>query len=193
MRPTTSTLLTLTLTLTTTNALLNRQSSPSTTPSMPQGMTPEQYSCHADCGYCILGAQTQPTAYCTNSTWQSLLAGCEACANTADVWQYYGADVQSAAANCSIAVAFAPSSSSSVVVGTSSVNLVSSAVGETVTGSVRVISTTGTTATTGSVVATRTRTVSGTETKSSAAEATRGVGVGGLVAVVVAGVGGLVV
>ncbi|KAJ0311281.1 hypothetical protein COL5a_002301 [Colletotrichum fioriniae] len=57
-----------------------------------------KYECHENCGYAILGAAED--GYCTNSTWTDYFEGCLQCANTFDIWQYYGDGVTEAANGC---------------------------------------------------------------------------------------------
>ncbi|KAJ9137039.1 hypothetical protein NKR23_g9300 [Pleurostoma richardsiae] len=86
------------------------------------------YECHYDCGYAILGAQTE-SDYCTNSTWTNLLDGCLECANTEDIWQYYGTDVAAAASACGLSAD--PSPSSATVAATSTVASTGAAASDT--------------------------------------------------------------
>ncbi|UQC81434.1 uncharacterized protein CLUP02_06920 [Colletotrichum lupini] len=59
-----------------------------------------KYECHENCGYAILGAAED--GYCTNSTWTDYFEGCLQCANTFDIWQYYGDGVTEAADGCNL-------------------------------------------------------------------------------------------
>ncbi|KAK1719512.1 hypothetical protein CaCOL14_001788 [Colletotrichum acutatum] len=59
-----------------------------------------KYECHENCGYAILGAAED--GYCTNSTWTDYFEDCLQCANTFDIWQYYGDGVTEAADGCNL-------------------------------------------------------------------------------------------
>ncbi|KAJ5539301.1 hypothetical protein N7513_007633 [Penicillium frequentans] len=67
------------------------------------------YDCHEACGEVILMAQEG--SYCSSSNYSSDLNSCLKCAETCEIWQYYGTEVKYAAGNCSDSAT--PSSSSS--------------------------------------------------------------------------------
>jgi hypothetical protein len=61
-------------------------------------------------GYTILDASSEN---CNNSTWTSLLANCQECANTYNILRYYGDQVEAAAEDCGLTATFSPSAGAS--------------------------------------------------------------------------------
>ncbi|KAJ5643192.1 uncharacterized protein N7484_005699 [Penicillium longicatenatum] len=104
------------------------------------------YDCHEACGEVILMAQEG--SYCSNSNYSSDLSTCLKCAETCEIWQYYGTDVKYAAGNCSdSATPSSSSSASSCASLTSTSTATNMAATTTATGTTTGTSTTASTAT----------------------------------------------
>ncbi|KAF6827867.1 hypothetical protein CMUS01_08813 [Colletotrichum musicola] len=56
------------------------------------------YLCHENCGTSI--TLSREANYCTNFQWISRYDACLQCANSFNIWQYYGASITRSAAAC---------------------------------------------------------------------------------------------
>ncbi|KAM0552695.1 hypothetical protein ACHAPJ_007792 [Fusarium lateritium] len=81
---------------------------PDTVPLMKrqQPGTP-QYACHEDCGLLITLGREE--GFCDNDEWNERYGRCMTCANTYNIWQYYGNGVTSAAKKCGLSPTPKPS------------------------------------------------------------------------------------
>ncbi|QGI88832.1 hypothetical protein CEK26_000047 [Fusarium fujikuroi] len=53
-----------------------------------------QYACHEDCGLLITLARDD-SDYCDSDEWNERYGRCMSCANTYDIWKYYGSGATS--------------------------------------------------------------------------------------------------
>ncbi|KAF5560489.1 hypothetical protein FPHYL_6632 [Fusarium phyllophilum] len=70
-----------------------------------------QYACHEDCGLLITLAR-EDEGYCDSDEWNERYGRCMSCANTYDIWQYYGSGVGRVAQECGLTPKPSPSGSS---------------------------------------------------------------------------------
>ncbi|KAG5763672.1 hypothetical protein H9Q72_008254 [Fusarium xylarioides] len=69
-----------------------------------------QYACHEDCGLLITLAR-EDEGYCDSDEWNERYGRCMSCANTYDIWQYYGNGVGRVAQECGLTPEPSPSGS----------------------------------------------------------------------------------
>ncbi|KAF5968272.1 hypothetical protein FCOIX_11520 [Fusarium coicis] len=70
-----------------------------------------QYACHEDCGLLITLARDDD-GYCDSDEWNERYGRCMSCANTYDIWKYYGSGVGRVAQACGLTPKPSPSGSS---------------------------------------------------------------------------------
>ncbi|KAJ5737993.1 hypothetical protein N7493_001148 [Penicillium malachiteum] len=102
------------------------------------------YECHLACGEVIL--QAESSNYCSSSNYTTDLSECLKCAETCEIWKYYGTEVKEAAGNCSDSATPSSSSTGSTCASTTGA---STATG-TANAATTTATTTGTTTATGS-------------------------------------------
>ncbi|KAH7227110.1 uncharacterized protein BKA55DRAFT_696972 [Fusarium redolens] len=70
-----------------------------------------QYACHEDCGLLITLARDDKD-FCDSDEWNERYGRCMSCANTYDIWKYYGSGVGRVAQQCGLTPKPSPSGSS---------------------------------------------------------------------------------
>ncbi|KAH7182110.1 hypothetical protein DER46DRAFT_587853 [Fusarium sp. MPI-SDFR-AT-0072] len=70
-----------------------------------------QYACHEDCGLLITLARDDED-FCDSDEWNERYGRCMSCANTYDIWKYYGSGVGRVAQQCGLTPKPSPSGSS---------------------------------------------------------------------------------
>ncbi|KAF4334931.1 hypothetical protein FBEOM_11227 [Fusarium beomiforme] len=70
-----------------------------------------QYACHEDCGLLITLAR-EDSDFCDSDEWNERYGRCMSCANTYDIWKYYGSGVSRVAQQCGLTPSPSPSGSS---------------------------------------------------------------------------------
>ncbi|KAF5650011.1 hypothetical protein F52700_450 [Fusarium sp. NRRL 52700] len=70
-----------------------------------------QYACHEDCGLLITLARDDAD-FCDSDEWNERYGRCMLCANTYDIWKYYGSGVGRVAEQCGLTPKPSPSGSS---------------------------------------------------------------------------------
>ncbi|OAA71474.1 hypothetical protein ISF_02025 [Cordyceps fumosorosea ARSEF 2679] len=84
---------------------------PDTVPLAKRQVTGAAYECHANCGYTIQDAAQD--GYCDTDKWKTEFAACMDCANTYNIWRYYGTKVTDAAQKCGLTANPKPSGAAS--------------------------------------------------------------------------------
>ncbi|KAL6408528.1 hypothetical protein AUP68_08386 [Ilyonectria robusta] len=87
---------------------------PDTVPAIERRQEPGTplYQCHEDCGLLITLGRT--AGYCSNAEWNQRYGRCMSCANTYNIWQYYGTSVTSLAKTCGLTASPSPSAAPAV-------------------------------------------------------------------------------
>ncbi|KAH6970585.1 hypothetical protein BKA56DRAFT_622261 [Ilyonectria sp. MPI-CAGE-AT-0026] len=87
---------------------------PDTVPAIERRQEPGTplYQCHEDCGLLITLGRT--AGYCSNAEWNQRYGRCMSCANTYNIWQYYGTSVTSLAKTCGLTPSPSPSAAPAV-------------------------------------------------------------------------------